>query len=132
MRLVIVGEGGERARIEAILAEGGVRDLAWLAGERHDIPAILRGLDVFVLPSFGEGVSNTILEAMSSGLPVVATRVGANHELVEDGVTGRVVAASDRWRLRLPSRPTPTIPRRRDSTAWPGADASRRSSASTA
>ena len=95
MRLVIVGEGGERARIEAILAEGGVRDLAWLAGERHDIPAILRGLDVFVLPSFGEGVSNTILEAMSSGLPVVATRVGANHELVEDGVTGRVVAASD-------------------------------------
>jgi sugar transferase (PEP-CTERM/EpsH1 system associated) len=95
MRLVIVGEGGERARIDAILAEGGVRDLAWLAGERHDIPAILRGLDLFVLPSFGEGVSNTILEAMSSGLPVVATRVGANHELVEDGVTGRVVVATD-------------------------------------
>jgi len=95
MRLVIVGEGGERARIEAILAEGGVSDLAWLPGERHDIPAILRGLDVFVLPSFGEGVSNTILEAMSSGLPVVATRVGANAELVENGETGRVVTASD-------------------------------------
>jgi sugar transferase (PEP-CTERM/EpsH1 system associated) len=95
LRLVVVGEGGERARIEAILAQGGVSELAWLPGERHDIPAILRGLDVFVLPSFGEGVSNTILEAMASGLPVVATRVGANAELVDDGVTGRIVAPSD-------------------------------------
>ena len=95
LRLVVVGEGGERARIESILAAAGVRELAWLPGERQDVPAILRGLDLFVLPSFGEGVSNTILEAMSCGLPVVATRVGANAELVEEGTTGRIVAASD-------------------------------------
>ncbi len=53
------------------------------------MPDILRGLDCFVLPSLAEGVSNTILEAMASGLPVVATRVGGNPELVDDGVTGR-------------------------------------------
>lgn len=95
LRLVIVGEGPERSRVESILQEGAVRNLAWLPGERNDIPAVMQGLDVFVLPSLGEGVSNTILEAMSTGLPVVATRVGANAELVADGVTGRVVAHSD-------------------------------------
>jgi sugar transferase (PEP-CTERM/EpsH1 system associated) len=95
LRLVVVGEGAERARVLSILRDAGVLDLAWLPGERADVPTVLRGLDVFVLPSFGEGVSNTILEAMACGLPVVATRVGANAELVDDGVTGRVVAAAD-------------------------------------
>ena len=56
---------------------------------------LLQGLDCFVLPSLAEGVSNTILEAMAAGLPVVATRVGANGELVEDGVTGRLVPPAD-------------------------------------
>jgi sugar transferase (PEP-CTERM/EpsH1 system associated) len=95
LRLVVVGDGPERARVEAILDEGGVRDLAWLPGARHDIPAVLRGFDVFVLPSFGEGVSNTVLEAMAAGLPVVATRVGANADLVADGDTGCLVPPSD-------------------------------------
>jgi glycosyltransferase involved in cell wall biosynthesis len=48
-------------------------------------------MDLFVLPSLGEGISNTILEAMSTGLPVVATRVGGNAELVEEGMTGMLV-----------------------------------------
>jgi sugar transferase (PEP-CTERM/EpsH1 system associated) len=95
LRLVIVGEGPERARVEAILDSGGARNLAWLPGARHDIPAVLRGLDVFALPSFGEGVSNTILEAMAAGLPVVATRVGANADLVAEGETGCLVPPSD-------------------------------------
>jgi sugar transferase (PEP-CTERM/EpsH1 system associated) len=95
LRLVIVGEGPERSRVEAILEGGGVRGLAWLPGARHDVPAVLRGLDLFVLPSFGEGVSNTILEAMAAGLPVVATRVGANADLVADGDTGCIVPPSD-------------------------------------
>jgi sugar transferase (PEP-CTERM/EpsH1 system associated) len=99
MRLVIVGEGEERGRIEAALDEAGIRRLVWLPGERADVAAVLRGLDLFVLPSIGEGVSNTILEAMASGLPVLATGVGANAELVADGVTGTIVPAGDRSSL---------------------------------
>lgn len=95
VRLVIAGDGPQRREVEQALATGGVSDLAWLAGERADVPEVLRGLDCFVLPSLAEGISNTILEAMASGLPVVATRVGGNAELVEDGLTGRLVPAAD-------------------------------------
>lgn len=95
LRLVLVGEGPLRAVAENILAEADALQLAWLPGARHDIPELLRGLDVFVLPSLAEGISNTILEAMATGLPVVATHVGGNPELVEDGVTGTLVPASD-------------------------------------
>lgn len=95
MRLVLVGDGTLRPQVEAILQEAGMRDLAWLPGERADVPQVLRGLDCFVLPSLAEGVSNTVLEAMASGLPVVATRVGANDDLIEDGATGRLVPAAD-------------------------------------
>ena len=70
-------------------------DLAWLPGERTDIPEIMRGLDCFVLPSLAEGISNTILEAMASGLPVIATDVGGNADLVVTGVTGKIVPAAD-------------------------------------
>jgi len=95
MRLVVVGEGPLRTAVEAILEAGGVRDMAWFAGERHDVPEIMRGLDCFVLPSRAEGVSNTLLEAMACGLPVVATRVGANPELVVEGTTGTLVPPGD-------------------------------------
>jgi len=92
MRLVFVGEGSLRAEVEAILDQAGARELAWFAGERSDVVPLLQGLDCFVLPSLAEGVSNTILEAMACGLPVVATRVGANGELVDAGATGSLVA----------------------------------------
>lgn len=93
LRLVLVGDGAMRSQTEQILAAAGAGELAWFAGERADVADIMRGLDCFVLPSRGEGISNTILEAMASGLPVVATRVGGNAELVEDGLTGRLVPA---------------------------------------
>jgi len=95
LRLVIVGEGGLRAEVERILEEGHARELAWLPGERADVPNVMRGLDCFVLPSLAEGISNTILEAMASGLPVIATRVGGNAELMEPDMTGRLVPAAD-------------------------------------
>lgn len=94
-RLVIVGEGGHRPAIESALAAGGVSDLTWLAGERRDVPEVLRALDVFVLPSLAEGISNTILEAMSCGRPVIASRVGGNAELVADGITGELFDSGD-------------------------------------
>jgi sugar transferase (PEP-CTERM/EpsH1 system associated) len=95
MRLVLVGSGPLREVALAVLREGGVEDMAWLPGERSDVPDILRGLDCFVLPSLAEGISNTILEAMACGLPVIATNVGGNGELVDDGVTGKLVPAAD-------------------------------------
>lgn len=95
LRLVMIGDGPLRQESLAILEAAGVADLAWLPGERKDIPEIMRGLDCFVLPSLGEGISNTILEAMASGLPVIATAVGGNIELVSEGISGRLVPAAD-------------------------------------
>lgn len=95
LRLIMIGDGPLRGEARQILEQAGVADLAWLPGERHDVPEILRGLDCFVLPSLAEGISNTILEAMAVGLPVVATRVGGNPELVIEGVTGRLVPSGD-------------------------------------
>jgi sugar transferase (PEP-CTERM/EpsH1 system associated) len=94
-RLVIAGEGVTRQQCLQQLAEARLGDLAWLPGERHDIADIMRAMDVFVLPSLNEGISNTILEAQASGLPVVATHVGGNVELVEDGMNGRFFAPGD-------------------------------------
>lgn len=95
LRLVLVGEGRLRPEIEAVLSTGGVRDLAWLPGSRDDVPALLQAFDIFVLPSLAEGISNTLLEAMACGLPVVATNVGGNPELVVDGETGLLVPRDD-------------------------------------
>ncbi len=95
LRLVLVGDGPLRAQAQAVLADAGVADLAWLPGERVDVPAIMRGLHAFALPSLAEGVSNTILEAMATGLPVLATDVGGNAELVQHGHTGLVVPSDD-------------------------------------
>jgi sugar transferase (PEP-CTERM/EpsH1 system associated) len=94
-RLVIVGDGVARADCQRLLDESGFAQQAWLPGERNDIPELMRAFDVFVLPSKNEGISNTILEALASGLPVVATAVGGNVELVETGVNGTRVEAGD-------------------------------------
>ncbi len=95
LRLVLAGDGPLRAECEAILRDAGLSGFAWFAGERSDVPDVMRGLDCFVLPSLGEGISNTILEAMASGLPVVATDVGGNADLVAHGSTGQIVPPAD-------------------------------------
>ena len=95
LRLVMVGDGPLRAECLQLLEQAGVSDLAWLPGERNDIPEIMRSLDCFSLPSLAEGISNTILEAMASGLPVIATDVGGNADLVVAGKTGEIIPAAD-------------------------------------
>lgn len=99
LRLVMVGDGPLRAESQQILNDAGCADLAWLPGERSDVPEVMRGLDCFVLPSLAEGISNTILEAMASGLPVIATDVGGNADLVDHGVTGEIVPKADPQRM---------------------------------
>jgi sugar transferase (PEP-CTERM/EpsH1 system associated) len=104
LRCILVGDGPERPALEQGIAELGLGDRVWLAGDREDIPELLACLDVFVLPSLGEGISNTVLEAMATGLPVIATRVGGNPELVEEGVTGLLVPAGDTAALAQATR----------------------------
>ncbi len=95
LRLVILGDGSLKHEIDTLLATHRLRDLAWIPGNRDDIPELLRGFDLFVLPSLNEGISNTVLEAMASGLAVIATDVGGNPELVIDGETGSLIPRSE-------------------------------------
>jgi sugar transferase (PEP-CTERM/EpsH1 system associated) len=91
LRLAIIGDGMLREPALSLLAAAGLGDIAWLPGERDNVPELLGAMDVFVLPSLAEGISNTILEAMATGLPVVATNVGGNSELLVNGATGLLV-----------------------------------------
>jgi sugar transferase (PEP-CTERM/EpsH1 system associated) len=95
LRLVMIGDGPLREVCEGLLNAAGLSGQAWLPGARDDVPELLRAMTIFVLPSRAEGISNTILEAMASGLPVVATAVGGNSELIVDGETGRLVPRGD-------------------------------------
>lgn len=89
--LFLIGDGPLREQAVQLLAENLLLSKAWLPGERNDIAQILRCMDLFVLPSKAEGISNTILEAMATGLPIIATHVGGNPELVIDAHTGYLV-----------------------------------------
>lgn len=95
LRLVIVGEGPARTACQAIVDAAGLGGQALFPGDRTDTPDWLRAFDVFVLPSLGEGISNTILEAMATSLPVLATRVGGTPELVTEGENGRLWMPGD-------------------------------------
>ena len=95
LRLALVGDGPVLPALREQVVQLGLQDIAWLPGSSEQVAQIMRGLDVFVLPSLNEGISNTILEAMASGLPVLASRVGGNPELVADGVTGGLFAPGD-------------------------------------
>ncbi len=91
LRLVLVGNGPEENNLKNLVNQCNLADKVLFLGVRNDVSQIMALLDLFVLPSLGEGISNTILEAMASGLPVVATNVGGNPELVVEGETGRLV-----------------------------------------
>jgi glycosyltransferase involved in cell wall biosynthesis len=95
VRVVIVGDGPMRERLQAVAAAQNVAPQVFFAGAQTHVPHWLQSLDVFCLPSRAEGISNTVLEAMGCGLPVIATRVGGNPELVRDGQTGTLIPHSN-------------------------------------
>lgn len=91
VHLVLVGEGDRR---EHLLARARARRLerrVHLLGHRMDVPAILAGAELLISSSHAEGLSNSVIEGMAAGLPVIATAVGGNPELVQEGETGFVV-----------------------------------------
>ena len=93
--VLLVGDGPLQGELQRTAATLTLQDIVCFAGDRSDIADLLQLMDIFLLPSLAEGISNTVLEAMSSSLPVIATRVGGNPELVEDGVTGRLIPNDD-------------------------------------
>uniref|UniRef100_C6DZV9 Glycosyl transferase group 1 n=1 Tax=Geobacter sp. (strain M21) TaxID=443144 RepID=C6DZV9_GEOSM len=93
--LVIAGQGRQEARLQELAAELGVAGQVRFLGLRSDLPELFRLFEVFLLVSFSEGISITLLEAMGSGVPAVVTNVGGNPEVVVDGVTGYLVEVGD-------------------------------------
>lgn len=92
VQLLIVGEGPCRADLEHQVEQLGMGNHIQLLGHRDDVPTLLAMADCFILPSYSEGLSCSIIEAMAAGLPILATAVGGNTELVQEGVNGYLVA----------------------------------------
>ena len=100
VRFVIIGDNSDnpeyKAELKQLTGRLGLEDRVVFTGFRTDVPELLSALSVAVSPSLGlEGMSNSILEAMAAGVPVVATRVGGTPEIVEDGVSGLLVSPGD-------------------------------------
>src|SRR5579863_1668017 len=94
-RFLVVGDGESRTELEEYGGRGGLGRRVVFTGFRSDVPELLSEAQVSVLPSLSEGLSNALLESMAAGVPVVATRVGGNPEVIEDGVTGLLVPLRD-------------------------------------
>jgi glycosyltransferase involved in cell wall biosynthesis len=94
-RLLIVGEGPERERLTEQIRSLGLDRSVTLLGGRTDVARLLLAGDIGVLASYTEGMSNAVIEYMAAGLAVVATRVGGNPELIEDGISGCLVPPGD-------------------------------------
>lgn len=94
-RLAVIGEGPEEEALKALCRTLGLEDVVVFAGNRRDVASLLGMGDLFVFPSIGEGLGIAPMEAMATGLPVVACRADGISEVVEDGVTGLLVAPQD-------------------------------------
>jgi glycosyltransferase involved in cell wall biosynthesis len=98
-RFVLAGEGPQRAEIESAIAARNLAERFTLLGDRRDVPDLLGAFDLLVLPSASEGFSNAVLEGSASGIPVIASAVGGNPEIVVEGETGKLFPAGDRRAL---------------------------------
>jgi sugar transferase (PEP-CTERM/EpsH1 system associated) len=94
-RLVLIGDGPERESLQQTIGQLGIGARVSLLGHRDDVAELLGDLDIFVLPSVSEGMSNTLLEAMAAGVAVIASDVGGNREIIEAGRSGLLFAPGD-------------------------------------
>jgi len=95
VRFLLIGSGRDAGRVGALARRLGVADKIILAGDRDDAAQLCAGIDVYVQPSLWEGLPYALLDAMARALPVVATHVPGNNDVVEDGVTGLLVPPRD-------------------------------------
>lgn len=95
VRLALIGDGPLRGEVEKELRAAQCEPFVWLAGSRDDVPDLLAAFDIFVLGSLREGISNTVLEAMASGVGIIASATGGNPELIEDGRSGTLTTPGD-------------------------------------
>ena len=93
--LIVIGEGPQEAELIALVERFGLQARVHLAGVRRDMPAVYRELDILVSSSYSEAMPLVLMEAMASGLPVIATRVGGVPDVVEQGQTGWLVSPGD-------------------------------------
>jgi L-malate glycosyltransferase len=94
-RFLLIGDGAQRANFERQVAELSLQGNFSFLGRRDDVPRILACCDIGVLPSEAEGLPNAVLEYLAAGLPTVASRVGGNSEIIQDGETGLLVPPHD-------------------------------------
>jgi L-malate glycosyltransferase len=94
-RFLLIGDGAQRANFERQVAERSLQGNFSFLGRRDDVPRILACCDIGVLPSEAEGLPNAVLEYLAAGLPTVASRVGGNSEIIQDGETGLLVPPHD-------------------------------------
>lgn len=99
--VVIAGDGRYRSTIERVTVEFGVADKFEFIGVVDDVPGFLKDLDIYVQPSYAEGLSNSVLEAMSASLPVIASRISGNVDLVEHDETGYLFDSGDSVELAV-------------------------------
>jgi len=95
VKLLIVGDGPEKNNLHGLVSNLQLKDSVYFLGEREDIPNILSLLDIFILPSFSEGMSITLIEAMAAKLPVIATNVGGNPLIINHLKTGLIVESDN-------------------------------------
>jgi len=91
IKLEIIGDGQERSKLEDLTSALGITNMVRFYGEIRDVRKHLQEAELFVLPSFSEGLPNVILEAMATGLPVISTRTGGIPDIIEDGINGLLV-----------------------------------------
>ena len=95
VRFLVAGDGANKTQLEEQARQMGLEQRMLFAGFRSDVPELLSEAAVSVLPSLSEGLSNSLLESMASGVPVIATRVGGNPEVIDHEVTGLLVPPRD-------------------------------------